>query len=88
MRVFNCIGVQIKMTSGDQEKFCFGLNWSHSRYFRFDFSLGENNFNEFDGQGNALWPLLQKFLMVANYFFELLRTITFLIFEMEQSDKK
>ena len=52
------IGVKLKQMSGDQEKFYFGSNWSHRSHFLFDFSRGENNFNEFDSGG-----------YIYNYFF-------------------
>ena len=53
--------------SGDQEKFHFWLNWSHSSHFRFYFSLCENSFSEFDTLEYAQ----------LNYFFELLHIFFF-----------
>ena len=52
--------------SGDKEKFRFGLNWSHSWHFPFDFSPAENNFNQFHSHGYGLRPLLHKLLLIAN----------------------
>ena len=52
--------IWLKQMSGDQEKVHFELNWSYSWHFKFDFSLDEDNFNEFDSHGYAIRPLLHK----------------------------